>query len=231
MTWPTWPMWPPVTWPTVQSAVRDIICEDLLLVPPVIEPLDLEEVKKQRRFSTTTLDTRFDAWIASARQQFEQLTGLQLITATRVFLMERFPVQPSIRFWRAPVQSVESVTYLDDSGVEQTLDPTTYEVYPPYVSKEAVTPGGVQLVASASWPTSLDRPSAVRITYKAGFGDAAVDVPELIKDYALMQYIGDFHRFTENQSEAEVYELPIGAKMVLRSCLGRMTPVTRLTRW
>lgn len=229
----TWPVWPSGTWPSAATAAtgRDIVCEDILLIAPTIEPLDLEEVKKQRRFSSTSLDTRFDAWISAARQQFEQLTGLQLITATRVFLMERFPIQPSIRFWRAPVQSVESITYLDGSGVEQTLDPASYEAYPPFVSKEAVNPGGVQLLANASWPTSLDRPSAVRITYKAGFGDAPGDVPELIKDYALMQYIGDFHRFTENQSEAETFELPIGVQMVLRTCLGRMTPVTRLTRW
>lgn len=228
MTYPnSWP-WPPTG---ASSPPRDIACDDLLLVPPSVEPLDLEEVKKQRRFSTTSLDTRFDAWISSARQQFERQTGLQLITATRVFLMERFPVQPFIRFWRAPVRSVESIVYLDGNGGEQALDLATVEVYPPYVSKDVVNPGGVQLLTNGSWPTSLDRPGAVRIIYTAGFGDATGDVPELIKDYALMQYIGDFHRFTENQSEAEGFELPIGVAMVLRNCVGHMTPVTRLTRW
>lgn len=228
MTW-----WPPYPWPvpTTPEPGRDILCEDILTVAPTIEPLDLEEVKKQRRFSTTTLDTRFDAWISAARQQFEQQTGLQLITATRVFLMDRFPIQSVIRFWRAPVQSIVSVVYLDASGAEQTMDAAEYAVYPPYVSKDTVNPGGVQLVADTSWPTSLDRQGAVRITYQAGFGNAPADVPELIKDYALMQYIGDFHRFTENQTEAAVFTLPMGVEMIMRNVHGHMTPVTRMTRW
>lgn len=228
MTWPIY-TWPPTL--ASSSPARDIVCDDILTVAPTVEPLDIEEVKKQRRFSTTSLDTRFDKWVSAARQQFEQQTGLQLITATRVFLMERFPIQAAIRFWRAPVQSIVSVEYLDSNGTLQTMDAATYEVYPPYVSKDVVNPGGVQLAANASWPSSADRQGAVRITYRAGFGNTPADVPELIKDYALMQYIGDFHRFTENQTEAEVYTLPMGVAMIMQNVSGQMTPVTRMTRW
>lgn len=228
MTWPVYP-WPPTNVQTVPG--RDILCEDLLLVAPTVEPLDLEEVKKQRRFSITSLDTRFDKWISAARQQFEQQTGLQLITATRVFLMERFPLQSVIRFWRAPVQSVSDVSYLDDSGTLQMMSASDYEVYPPYVSKDTVHPGGIQLVANASWPTSLDRPGAVRITYQAGFGNVPADVPELIRDYALMQYIGDFHRFTEQYTDGEVFELPMGVSQTIRLTSWHMMRPERMTRW
>jgi len=220
----------PITALTIR---RDIVCEDILVTPPVCEPVDLEEVKKQRRFSSTSFDTRFDAWISAARQQFEEETGLQLITATRMFLMETFPVQPVITFWRAPVQSITSIVYGESGSPELTIDPADYEVFPATVPKGPYpNPGGVRLVSGASWPTITDdRPGAVRITYVAGFGDAPGDVPEIIKDYTLMQYIGDFHRWAETQTEKETYKMPMGVSGVVRRAIGGMIPVGRMTRW
>jgi uncharacterized phiE125 gp8 family phage protein len=203
------------------------------VTPPACEPVDLEEVKKQRRFSSTSLDTRFDGWISAARQQFEEETGLQLITATRMFLMETFPAQSVITFWRAPVQSITSIVYGESGSPEQTIDPADYEVFPTTVPKGPYpNPGGVRLVSGASWPIITDdRPGTVRITYQAGFGDTPADVPEIIRDYTLMQYIGDFHRWAETQTEKETYKMPMGVSGVVRQAMGRMIPVGRMTRF
>lgn len=211
---------------------RDIVCEDILVTPPRVEPIDLDEVKKQRRFSSTSFDTRFDSWISAARQQFEEETGLQLITATRMFLMETFPAQPIIGFWRAPVQSITSLVYAGSDGVDVTMDAADYAVWPSTVPKGPYpNPGGVQLAVGGSWPTSADRAGAVRITYQAGFGDAPGDVPEIIREYALLQYIGDFHRWAESQTEKSTSLLPIGVGLIRRQASMSMTPVRRLTRF
>ncbi len=210
---------------------RDIHSEDVLLVAPLLEPLDIEEVKKQRRFSATTLDTRFDVWVSSARQQFEEESGLQLITATRQCLLDAFPIQPLITVSRAPVQAIVSVEYLDASGDLQTMSDADFEVFPPTPTKGVyASPGGVHLVGSASWPTSADRAGAVRVTYTCGFGDAPGDVPELIA-YALMQYVGDMHRWSENMTEKPAVLSPIGSVMVRRNASGMMLNPRRMTRW
>ena len=231
MSWPLWSVFTGLTLPNTQVG-RDIVCEDILVTPPLVEPVDLDEVKKQRRFSSTSLDTRFDGWISAARQQFEEETGIALITQTRLFLMETFPIQDAIGFWRAPVQSITSIAYGEPGSPDTEMDPADYEVFPTTVTKGPYpNPGGVRLVTGASWPTTDDRPGAVRITYQAGFGDAPGDVPELIRDYALMQYIGNYHKWAESMSEKSVSLLPLGVAELKRQASLMMTPTRRMTRW
>jgi uncharacterized phiE125 gp8 family phage protein len=218
--------------------LRDIRWEDTCLVPPAMEPVSLEVVREQRRITSRSFDGRLDAWRRAARQQFEEETGLQLITATRQCALERFPVQPAIAVGRAPVQAILSVSYLDGSGTAQELDPSQYEMFPQTTDSPSTpaafgpypTPGGIQLINGAAWPTSADRAGAVRIIYQAGFADDPRGVPELLK-YALLMYLGDMHRFAENQSEGNVAVLPIGTTLVRRHATGMMISSRRLTRW
>ncbi len=211
---------------------RDILFEDILVTPPNLEPLDLEEVKKQRRFSATTLDTRFDVWISAARQQFEEEAGLQLMLATRLCMGETFPIQSAITVKRAPVQSIVSVEYIGSDGITVVaMDPEDYEMFPSTPTKGVYpSPGGVRLAQGAAWPVGVDRPGGVRVTYTAGFGSAPGDVPELIA-HALMMYVGDFHRWSENQTEKSVTTTPIGSLMIRRHAAYMMSDPRRMTRW
>jgi uncharacterized phiE125 gp8 family phage protein len=221
--------------------LRDIRWEDVCLVPPAVEPVSLETVRAQRRIADTALDARLEAWREAARQHFEEETGLQLITATRQFSMECFPVQPAICVGRAPVQTILSVSYVNASLVRQELDPARYELFPQREILEPSppirppsgpypTPGGIQLVPGASWPISADRAGAVWIVYTAGFADDPSGVPEILQ-YALLQYLGDFQRWAENQTESSVAVLPMGTTMVRRQATGMMVTTRRLTRW
>jgi len=200
----------------------DIPYEDRLVTAPTMEPLDLEEVKKQRRFSATSLDTLFDTWIASARQQFEEETGLQLLTAGRVFLLDEVPAQSVIMVGRGPVQSIDAVTYLDSDGVEQTFDAANYAMVPPMATVDTYPqPGGLRLASGSTWPTATTQTHCLRIAYTAGYGDAPGSVPEIIR-YALMQYVGSFHQQGEETTDKELYCLPVGAQMVIREAKGHM---------
>src|ERR1051325_8701672 len=187
------------------SQRRDIHWDDGLIEPPAVEPVTLETVREQRRLTTKSLDGRLDAWRRAARQQFEEETGLQLITAIRECALERFPVQASIPVGRAPIQAILSVSYLDAAHHWHVLDAATYEQFPTAVDDSPpnrraygpyATPGGIQLVGNAAWPTSADCAGAVRIRYRAGFGDTPAAVPAILT-YAVLQYIGDFHRWSE----------------------------------
>jgi uncharacterized phiE125 gp8 family phage protein len=222
---------------------RDILWEDVLVEPPAVEPVTLATVRAQRRLTTTSLDDRLDSWRRAARQQFEEETGLQLITATRDCVLERFPVQAAITVGRAPVQAILSVTYLDTANVLHTLDPAVYELFPPAPAAEEsppssrfygpyATPGGIQLIGTATWPTAADRAGAVRIRYRAGFGDTPETVPAILS-YAILQYVGDFHRWSENQTEESRISapLPLGTAMVRQHAAGMMRSARRLTRW
>lgn len=209
---------------------RSIATMDSLIVAPKVEPLDLDEVKKQRRFTPTTLDTMFDLWISAARQQFEEATGRQCITATWEYWLEACPTGSVIELPHPPLQSVVGIFYDDDdaSPVEQTVDPLTYSVSAP--AGPYATRGRVTLASGGSWPTVPERPNGLRIRYTAGYGDAPGAVPELVRA-SLYYLVGHFHKFGEEVQEATntLVQLPIGFQLLMQgfkySALPTLPPV------
>ncbi len=173
---------------------------DVQILGPSLEPLDLEEVKKARRFSSTSMDTLFDIWTSAARQEFETMTNLQLLTATREMALDGAPSDDEIELQVAPVQSIVSITYDDGNNDEQTFDAANYTLVP----KRSGAVGferfpdlaRVTLVQNASWPTTGPGKKSLRIRYVCGFGDAPGDVPELII-YNLHMFVGTAHKYTE----------------------------------
>ncbi len=196
---------------------------DYLIAGPTLEPIDLEEVKKQRRFSATSLDTLFDMWMSASRQDFETMTGLALLTQTREFALDAFPCQDlpdqdQIELPSPPVQAIVSLVY-DAGGEEQTLDAASYRLTPavsdPPLFKTYPNRAKVALVAGASWPVAAIQRKAVRIRYTCGFGDAPGAVPEIIV-YALNLFVGHAHKFSEEVQEGKVLQrLPYGAAQIL----------------
>ena len=102
----------------------------------------------------------------------------QLITATWVKKLDRFPSKSFIELDKPPLNNLTDdgmgVTYVNTAGTTITLSATTaYEV------ATAIEPGRIRLRYQQSWPTDVrDHPDVITITYKAGYGTAATDVPE-----------------------------------------------------
>lgn len=203
---------------------------DSLLVPPAIEPLDIDEVKKQRRFSSNSLDTLFDLWIPAARQHFEAETGRQCIDATWGYWLDEPPCDRQIEIPHPPLLEIVSVTYDDGNGDEQTFDASNYRVINP--QGDLAPRGRIALVSGASWPSVACQPKAFRIQYRAGYGSQPGDVPELTR-YALMMLVGHFHKFGEEVSEARanILQLPIGAQSVISSRKFTALPTLPPRRW
>lgn len=148
-----------------------------LITAPASEPITLAEAKAQCSVSAdfTSDDALLSAMIAAARGHAEHLTGRALVTQTWELVLDEFPridvsrlghgreyVSGAIELPRAPLQSVESVKYIDPDGVEQTMDPAAYRV-----DTDSLV-GRVYPVAA--WPdTATDRHDSVRIRYVAGW--------------------------------------------------------------
>jgi len=77
----------------------------------------------------------------------------------------------------APVV-IGGVKYLDAAGVEQTLTENTDYLVDTYSEPGRITPAYGEV-----WPPIYPVPNAVRIVYKAGYGDAATSVPAAIKNW------------------------------------------------
>jgi uncharacterized phiE125 gp8 family phage protein len=210
-------------WPTVPLDALDTVIE-----PPACELLGLDEVKVQRRFPSTTLDSLFVIWIAASRQWFEEYTGRQTITCTRERWLSTFPAQPIIELPYPPLQQVLSITYGPEGVDEITLDPTTYDVLAP--AGERATRGRVVLKSGTSWPTVTPAAKAVRVRYVCGYGDAPGDVPDIVKA-ALFWLVGHFHKYGEAVNEGlhanALQELPLGVNVIFDGLKYSALPTAR----
>ncbi len=145
--------------------------------PPATVPLTESEMKSHARVDFSNEDALAAVYVASAVEHLDGRAGLlgrALITQTWEVSLDKFP-EDVIRLPLGPAQSVTDVAYYDADNAEQTLASSTYRLHHdargPYLRR----------VYGAEWPETYDRDDAVTVTWQAGYGDAATDVPEAIR--------------------------------------------------
>ncbi len=152
--------------------------------PPAETPVTLAEAKANLRYSASDQDAFIAGLIAAAVGHLEGRNGIlgrSLVTQTWETRLERFPCRYNgrIELPMPPLQSVQSIKYLDAAGDEQTVDPATYIV------DEQHLIGRVRLAPGKTWPATLCDEAAVRIRFVAGYGNAAA-VPAPLKQAILL---------------------------------------------
>jgi uncharacterized phiE125 gp8 family phage protein len=161
----------------------------------------LAEAKAQCRVDTdlTIDDTLLTSLIAAARGSAEKYTGTGIMPQSWQLTMPCFPqCGESIVLPRGPVVSIGDITYLDGSGVVQTLDPSTY------VHEASPLSDRLSLPWSKQWPSVRSQADAITIPFTVGFvEDASADplVPAVPEDFkrAMLLRIGDLYRNREGQ--------------------------------
>lgn len=153
------------------------------LVGPLVEPVTLEQAKKQVELSPTDTahDSHLQDCIKAAREQWERDTGMVCITST--WSVTAWRLWDDIELPLKPIQSVSTVQYYDTGNQLQTASTDYYSL-----DAQART---IRLKYLQSWPDTIsDRWDAVTITYVAGYTSVA-DVPFLAKQ-AMKLLIGHY---------------------------------------
>lgn len=146
-----------------------------LSVAPTVEPITLPEAKEHLRVLTSDDDSYISSLIKPTRKKVEYDLRRALITQTWIMYLDDFPVGGNlIRIPYPPLQEISSIKYYDTANVQQTWSSDEYEedIYS--------EPARVGLVSGYPWPSTYDRLNAIEITFVAGYGDAATDVPGTI---------------------------------------------------
>jgi len=151
----------------------------ILVTAPATEPVTLTEAKAHCRVDYTDDDTLITSLIVAAREYCEEITRRAFITQTWDYKKDRFKGD-EIDLPKGPLISVTSVKYIDNTGTEQTLATSEYDVRT-YTSEQ----GEIGLAFSKFWPVVRAVDDAVTIRFVAGYG-AASDVPQAIKQAMLM---------------------------------------------
>jgi uncharacterized phiE125 gp8 family phage protein len=146
-----------------------------ILPVTIEEPLTLEDVKDYLGIFTNDKDYALSHMIPRARLWVEDYTGLAI--AKRQFVERLRPtLNGVIRLSKGPLASVDSVTYLDSSGVAASLTPS---FYPPIGT----------LTYANGWP-HLNANDAFTVTYTAGAD--AEDIDDRLKGAMFALIEGEF---------------------------------------
>lgn len=173
-------------------------------IAPSVTPISVTNVKQFAKITTSTDDTLIATLINAAVSYAEQFTRRDFITRTYDTFRDLFPgtfqgfhhgfhsfsenINPlgasgnfGFEIRRSPLQSITQIAYIDTTGATIVVPSTVfYNTLEEDYSTVLTLPGQI-------WPTdALERLQAIKITFKTGFGDAADDVPEDIRQALLM---------------------------------------------
>lgn len=127
-------------------------------------PVTLAEAREWCRVDSddTSQDATLNMLIAAATRTAEIITGRAFVERTLEAAMDHFK-HHEIYLPFPPLIGIDSITYIDQNGVTQTLDSSTYEL------DTVEEPGEVRPVYGSVWPVVGYAYNAVRIRYRAGY--------------------------------------------------------------
>lgn len=176
----------------------------VIVTAPTAEPLTLADVRAHLRIDSddTSQDTTISLLMLAARRYAETYTGRSLMPQIWCAVADGFPGCPIpaapfgaylpgsviarhasdlvIKLMRGPVTAVTSITYVDTTGTTQTLDPATY-IFDSSDLVQRIAPAFGQ-----SWPAARAQLAAVKITFQAGYSNAAA-IPATILNWMLVR--------------------------------------------
>ena len=155
------------------------------------DPVDLADAKLFLRVDHTTENDLIEAMITSTRLWVESYTRRTLITETWDFRFRDFPQfgNPLI-IPRAPLQSVTSISYLDENGASHTWASGNYAVRA--MAGPMAARGWIETTPDTDYPAlSVEAEYPVIVRAVCGYGNAGA-VPKGIKS-AMLLLLGDLY--------------------------------------
>jgi len=172
----------------------------VLVLAPASGPITLGQVKSQSNIEDDEQDAGIELMIDAAIALLDGYTGTLRRALIEQTWQQDFGAFPAcaLRLPLGDLISVSSVTYYDNNNAQQTLATSVYAAFS--------DPQGpfLKLKPDQSWPSTYTRDDAVRVTWKAGYGDAAEDVPADIR-HAMLMLVGHWY---ENREAVIVGEIP-----------------------
>lgn len=152
----------------------------IVTVAPATEPVSLAEAKTHCKVDGGDSDSELATMVSTARTLVEEYTGTKLVSQTVVMRCSSFCDLLDLPV--APVVSISSITYLDSSGVSQTLSTDVYEGV--LIGLEP----HIRLKVNQSWPSVRCASDAITVTVVAGYAS----MPSPVKS-AMMLTISELY--------------------------------------
>jgi uncharacterized phiE125 gp8 family phage protein len=185
-------------------------------VAPTGTLVTLSEAKLHCRIDGGDEDLLVSGLVKAAQDHLDGYSGvLGRALLTQTWRQDFDAFSDTMRLPVGNLLAVSSVTYYDASNAQQTLASSVYTAFSdtlgPYVTRK---PG-------QAWPSTYTRPDAVSVTWTAGYGPAATDVPSSIRQ-AVLLLVGHWYANREAVTSDPAAPLPFAVDALL-------SPLRRLT--
>jgi uncharacterized phiE125 gp8 family phage protein len=134
------------------------------VLPIGLEPVSLADAKAQCRVTHDGEDALIGHYLVAVREHVETVCGIRIAAAALEIEAQDFAELACLPV--APIQAIAEIRYTDPAGVEQLLDPATYELA--LERGDELSPK-VRLKAGQSWPATARAEDAVRVSLIAGY--------------------------------------------------------------
>jgi uncharacterized phiE125 gp8 family phage protein len=144
----------------------------VLLTAPAVEPLSLDEAKAFLRVEHSDDDAVIAALIAGSRIHVESQTRRALITQSWRLSADGWPQDGRLQVVPGPLQALTAARVFDFEGMAHDVDTQAF-----------VLDKGASMLAFAPWalPAPGRVAAGIELDVTVGYGDAAVDVPEALR--------------------------------------------------
>ena len=159
-----------------------------LVAAPAREPVSLAEAKAHVRVDHDDEDAAVLRLIGAAREACERHTGRAFITQGWKLWRDGWPcaAKRALELPKPPLIAVSAVAAYDRSGAEVPLSSDAYIV------DSLSVPGRIVLKQSTILPVSLREANAIAVSFEAGYGANAADVPRAIRG-AILNLVGFYY--------------------------------------
>ena len=169
--------------------------------------LTTAEAKARLKVDTSADDTLIENLISAATESAQIFTNRFFINTTLNQFGDTWSDLATL--FKSPVSSVTHVKYYDSDNTQQTLATSVYQ------KDLEHQPARIGLKPNQSFPSLADRINAVECQYVVGYGSAASDVPQGIKQAVLLT-IGNWYQNREEVVVGRIAtELPKSAQYLL----------------
>lgn len=151
----------------------------VLVSGPAAEPLSLDDVKTHLRVDGTSEDALLQSLILTSRLHIEAALGLALVTQGWRLVLDCWPADGIVKLPVAPVQAIDEVRVATAEGTLSIVDAADYMLDTSGRPARLIAKAGV-------WPRPGRKFAGIEIDLTAGFGPAASDVPEPVRQALLL---------------------------------------------
>jgi len=174
-----------------------------IISPPRHEPVDLASAKDQMRVLHNQEDDLIKSYVAAAREWSEGYTNRFLVRQLIDVYLDDF--EDGLTLPYAPIDSVESISYIALDGEVVTLNSNEYRSYP--------DESGVDIEPVESWPLTAAQREAVTIRCYVGYGED-YQVPHTVK-LAIKMLAAHWYVNRESVAAIKLEDVPFGISSLL----------------